>query len=469
MKPASQYTGHLATLLASFVVFLGSTFYLYEYFLRVMPTVIIPELTQEFKFSSGGMGNFLASFFYAYAFMQVPAGLICDQLGPKRCLVGSISICALATLVFYATHQPSIAFTCRLMIGAASAFAFVAPLKLASTWFPEDRQALITGLVQLMGCLGAVFAGPPIARLSMWIGWRTCLFYTGLTGLFLAMSYALLLSDKPSNKQPSKHTQSSGILAHLACLVSQFRCAINFKNLSQVCQETAQRFLAVVLLKKSWLIGAVAFSVWAPIAIFAESWGIPYIAALQNIDTEQASQIVMWTWVGQAIASPCAGWISNYIRRRKLPCLCLLGIGLLTSCVLILMPPKANWLLACLFFSLGIASSAQPITFGMVFDSHEDKNLATAIALNNMLLISSCSFLQPLVGYGLQWLTKSGQTVSLADYQSAFVIVPLTIALGIFICMFMIKESRCIRQLYVKKTDTKTSIVDKDIATVTVH
>jgi fucose permease len=99
MKPASQYTDYIITLFASCVVFL-SAFYLDDYLLAMMPAAIISELAQEFQFSLGGMASLIPSYFYAYVLMQSPARLICDKIGPKRCLIISAAVCALNTLVF---------------------------------------------------------------------------------------------------------------------------------------------------------------------------------------------------------------------------------------------------------------------------------------------------------------------------------------------------------------------------------
>ena len=87
------------------VVSLSTCFYLYEFFLRVMPTVITSELMQAFAINTGALGSLLACFFYAYASMQIPAGLMCDRYGPKACLSIAVFMCALATMIMYYTSS----------------------------------------------------------------------------------------------------------------------------------------------------------------------------------------------------------------------------------------------------------------------------------------------------------------------------------------------------------------------------
>ena len=62
--------------MAIVVVSLASSFYFYEFFLRVMPTVITGELMAAFSVGTGQLGQLLGCFFYAYAIMQLPAGLL---------------------------------------------------------------------------------------------------------------------------------------------------------------------------------------------------------------------------------------------------------------------------------------------------------------------------------------------------------------------------------------------------------
>ena len=412
------------TLLPSFIVGLGASFYLYEYFLRVMPTMLTQELSTEFAIGTSDLGQLLACFFYAYAAMQIPAGLICDQVGPKKSLVIAVATCAIATLLFQATTDFRTAEMTRLAIGAASAFAFVAPLKLASTWFSAKRQALITGLVQMMGCAGAIFAGAPIAMLVHAYGWRPTLYGTGMIGIVLTLLCYAFLRDRP---------QAAPAPTKIAC---------------NALQATWHRFSTVLSCPQSWSIGLTAFAIWAPIAVFAESWGVSYLQLLQGISKEQAASQIMWVWIAMAISSPLAGWLSNHVKRRKSLTLFLLTIGLLASSVLIACPPNNYYGICALLFLLGVASSGQPVTFGMVHDTNSDKTLGTAISLNNMLLISSCSLLQPLVGYLMETIEPGlSLPTQVATYQTAFLVVPISISIGIVICCLSTRETYCTRNV----------------------
>ena len=402
---------------ACIIVSLATSFYLYEFFLRVMPSVITTELAQDFHLNQQMLGLLMASFFYAYAIMQIPAGLMCDRYGPKLCLTTAMLTCAGATYIFQSTDQYTLAVIARLSIGAVSACAFVGPLTLAARWFDQKYQALIAGLVQVMGCVGAILAGAPTALLVHSMGWRSCLFTAACLGFLLALSFIACIQDNPTNNHSTAEVEDQ---------ISVTEC------LQAVCSNP-----------QTWSIGILVMGVWAPIAIFAESFGIDYLCALQGIGREVAASQLMWVWIAMAISSPIAGWWSDYSQSRLVPIFTLTGIGFVASILLVYPPLIQNWFICSLLFGLGVGSSAQPITFGLINDINAPSNTGTAVAFNNMALIASAMILQPLTGYLLDILQGVSQVATLSDYQTAFLCVPLMTLLSAIIGFCTVRETHC--------------------------
>ena len=146
-----------------------------------------------------------------------------------------------------------------------------------------------------------------------------------------------------------------------------------------------------------------------------------------------------------ALASPLAGWASNKMQQRKLPIFVLLIIGLIASVVLVICPPRHSPLLVCvLLFGIGVASAAQPITFGLIHDNNRSEVIATAMSFNNMMLISSACVLQPLVGGLISYLESSvGAITSLQVFYYAFMITPFTVLASMLILHFCVRETYC--------------------------
>lgn len=409
--------------MAILVVSLASSFYFYEFFLRVMPTVITSELMAAFSTGTSQLGQLLGCFFYAYALMQLPAGLLCDRYGAKSCLTVAVCVCAVATLCFQMTDSIVLASISRLAIGAASAFAFVGPLALSARWFAPSQQALITGLIQIMGCVGAVLAGKPIRLMVQSIGWRPALYYAGLIGLIMTLIFAVVLKNQPDDAENDE--QHAG----------EEEAPV---NIVETLRQVATR-------RVNWYVGAGGFGSWAAVAIFAESWGVPYLSLIQQQGDDASALQLMWVWVAMAIASPLAGWVSDYMKERIRPTMVLLGVGLAASLILIVAKPSHYWVVSGLLFAIGASSGAQPITFGLVNDLNDKDSMATAISLNNMILVCSTGFLTPISGYLLElYAPVTGVMPSTtAPYQAAFMIVPISIAICMAIFYWYVPETEC--------------------------
>ena len=79
---------------------LGAAFFLYGFFERLAPSVMHDHLMREFALTGATAGNLSAFYFYTYASLQIPVGLMVDRFGPRRLLVFGALICAGATLWF---------------------------------------------------------------------------------------------------------------------------------------------------------------------------------------------------------------------------------------------------------------------------------------------------------------------------------------------------------------------------------
>ncbi|HJN37761.1 MAG TPA: MFS transporter [Gammaproteobacteria bacterium] len=405
------------------IVSLSSCFYVYEFFLRVMPSVITDELMTEFQVSAGLMSVMTASFLYAYAIMQLPSGILCDRFGPRKVLTCAVLICAISTLVFQTTTNFYFAILSRLAIGASAACAFIAPLTLTAHWFSPKRFALVAGLVQLMGCIGAMVGGEPIAMLTQSLGWRATLFYAALVGFFLSIIMWLVIRDSPSHiKHDSNH-----------------HVEIN---------SEWQRLKTVLKTRQIWYIGFFAFSCWAPIGALAELWGVSYLTQLETISISHAAGKIAIMWIAIAIGSPLIGWWSNYIHSRKIPLISCALLAMTSSTLLIYGHISNPILINTLLFLLGFSASSQPITFALISDIMPKNVVATAVGFNNMCCVAGACICQPLIGFLLDLSKKIYPTTlsthyHLIHFKFAFIIIPFVAFLGLMISFQRIKETHC--------------------------
>ena len=404
------------------VVGTGSTFYLYEFFLRVLPGVLSYEIMRDMQITATTFSIIGTCFYYGYISMQIPIGILCDRYGPKKLLTISIGACSLATIIFGYSFSPVLSGLSRLVIGIASAAAFVAPLALATKWFDKKYFALITGLIQVLGCIGAVFGGEPIAALTRNISWRQSVIWAGIAGVLLTFIYLLVIKDSPVDQNSTQQSKSS--------------LKTEFKRLKKVISNS-----------QNWYTAIAAMCCWAPIAIFSELWGIPFLMDLQHIDNAQAASEAAWVWYGVALGSPILGWLSDKISSRCIPIILCGLIGLISSTVLIYCHVNSTITIELLLLFFGLSASSQAVTFGLVADNNPEETIGTAIGFNNMAVISGAilqTFVGLIISYMWQGHSIDGNPIyTVYEFRYAFIVIPLISLLAIFTGTFLIKETKC--------------------------
>ena len=67
---------------------------------RISPTVIARDLVNEFGADATALGLMASSYFYLYAAVQPPVGILSDTIGPRRVVTIFTLIACLGCLVF---------------------------------------------------------------------------------------------------------------------------------------------------------------------------------------------------------------------------------------------------------------------------------------------------------------------------------------------------------------------------------
>ncbi|MBS0290858.1 MAG: MFS transporter [Proteobacteria bacterium] len=187
---------------------LAAIFYFYELMLLVSPSVMLDDLMKTFSTNAEQLGSLAAFYYYAYASMQIPVGLLMDRFGPRILLTLACCFCAIGCLIFGFAPTLWLAQVGRFVMGIGGSFAVVGCLKLASLWFPVNRFALLTGIMVAVGMMGGVFGQAPVAKLVMHVGWRQTSLWGALIGGLLAIVIWFVVSDYPLKSDFKKKAAS---------------------------------------------------------------------------------------------------------------------------------------------------------------------------------------------------------------------------------------------------------------------
>lgn len=408
---------------AALVWGLAAIFYFYELMLLVSPSVMTDDLTLTFKTSAEQLGNLSAFYYYAYALMQIPVGLLMDRYGPRILLTVAAAFCSVGCLIFAFAQTLWIAGLGRFVMGIGGSFAVVGCLKLASLWFPVNRFALLTGIMVAVGMMGGVFGQEHLVKLVLMIGWRDTILYGAILGAVLSVVIWIVVSDQPfkilamnSNKLPASPPVLKGLLQ-------------------------------VMKMPQVWIASLYAGLMFVPTTGFGQLWGVPYFVERFQIEKEFAGGMVSMIFYGWAIGGPLYGLISDWLSRRKTP-MAFAAIATLLVMTAILYAPVTMLQMKILMFLLGAFSSGFILAFSVVREINTPILTGTAIGFINTLNNASGALAQPVVGKLLdkQWhgqvLADGSPVYTLQMYNEALLFLPICLVIA-FVILPFIRETYC--------------------------
>lgn len=407
----------------AFVIwFLGAFFMFYKYALEVSPSVMTSQLMSSFQINGADLGNLVASYFYAYLLLQIPAGMLLDKIGPRRITTFAIVLCAFGSIMFATVGSLWLAAIGRFLMGAGAAFAAVSCFKLIANWFSHKHFAFMGGLMMTFAMFGAVVGQAPLVAFIEALEWRSAMLYIGLFGLLFGLVFYLVVRDRPSS------IKGDNSKSH--------------KPISMI--ESLRRILKN---PQTWWLSLYSGFAFAPVMVFGGLWGVSFITEAYQLKQGFAAQAVSLIFIGFAVGAPVLGWFSNWIGRRKIVMFWGTVIALLTISAVVYAPLVSNTVLMVLLFLFGFSISGFLLCFTMISEITSSVLVGTAIGFMNAFDALFGAFTDPLTGkfLDLGWtgtVIEGARVYSVDSYKLAFLILPITLILAL-ITLIWTKETHC--------------------------
>lgn len=376
------------------------------------------ELMREFAVGGAALGSLSAFYFYAYASIQLPVGMLTDRFGPRKLMSFAALLCGLASIGFAFSDSVLSASIGRAFIGATVAFGFVGTMAIAGYWFRPAQYAMLAGLLQSVGMSGAIFGQAPLRQLVEALGWRETMLVLALLALVLAVLIFVLVPQRSARQKLEP--------AHPGALGGLRAVAAN---------------------PQTWICAIIGFGMAATMLGFGGLWAVPWLHTTQGYSTTEAAAITSMIFVGWALFSPLCGWFSDRIERRNGILICGSIIAFTALAALLYLTPQTTGGLMALIFVMGVGGSAMTVCFGSVRELNNPAYNSTALGLMNMCVVGSGAVMQPLIGWllDLGWsgaLEQGARVYSAEGYAHAFHSLLAVNALAL-VATFFLRETRC--------------------------
>ena len=414
---------------------LAASFFFGHYFIRVIPSLVVEELMSDLSITITTVTALISCFLITYTGLQAPAGIMLDRYGSRAILSSMMLLGALSTYIFASTDIMWLSYVSRLMFGLCASFSFVGAIKLATNWFPPSKLALLIGLTQTMGMLGAAISNQVMPDVIDLIGWRYTMQYLAIALGVLGILLGLFVRNKPGQcfRGRDKKTDKD--------------------SKTEKAKEVHDGAVMVVLkCKYTWLTAFFCGLIFAPTVILPESLGVEYLRNVYALPKLSASRAMGYIFLGWAVGGPLTGLLSNKLGRRAVMMYASLCCAALLSIILFVELKLAALSFAC--FSYGLANSGLVPAYTMAGELHPEKGTGLSISLSNMVTVLIGMALMPVAGLLLdflwtgEFLNTGARHYTATVFKQAFMFLPILPILAFFCAYFSMETNK---ELLLKK------------------
>lgn len=399
-----------------------SSGYILVYFHRLCPAVVAVDMMADLQAGGALLGLLGSAYFYPYALMQLPAGLLADSWGPRRTIALFSILAACGSFILGLAPSIEMAILGRTLVGLGVSMLFVPTMKILTEWFKPREFARMTGILLAMGGAGSLISTTPLALLTDQLGWRFAFIIVGVLTLLLAALVWSIVRDRPSDLGwDSPLTKKA---AHHEISLRQ-----------GLCQILSNRYF--------WPLAAWFFFQSALFFSFAGLWGGPFLQHIYGLDRAQTGQILSLLAIGLILGSPLQTWLSNRLFNGRKPSL-ILASTVSSGIALMLVVQTGNMSLPTLYLLcllMGAFTSASVVIgFSAAKELFPIQISGTAIGLINLFPFAGGAVFQPLVGIILEHNGKIDGAYTLSGYQQAFGVL-LACSLIAFFASLLTRET----------------------------
>lgn len=374
--------------------------YLVVYFHRVLPAVVAQDLVASFNISATALGVLASAYFYSYAAMQIPVGILSDSWGPKKTIVLFSLIAALGAIGFGLAPYFGLAVAARSLVGLGLAAVFVSSMKIFGLWFRGAQLARVAGALMAVGGIGWFSATTPLAILSEMVGWRSAVVIVGVISLAVIFLIWKFVEDSPEEKGLPPVVGAGEALAGRRDVLKDLKVIL--KN---------RHFWSIAI----WFImrGGALFG-------FFGLWAGPYLTDVYGFSKGAAGNILSMIAFAMIFVSPVIGHLSDKtLKSRKKILVWSSALNVLCfACALFFFDRLKMVELYVLFFFMGVTiSSVGTVAIVTTKELFRDEIAGTSMGMINVFPFIGAIIFQPLMGYVLDRAGNSGGTYPLFAYR----------------------------------------------------
>lgn len=394
-----------------------------NYFDRSTLAIASNTITQELGLSATELGLIFSAFSWAYAFAQLPTGVLLDSKGARRTLGIGLIAWSVAQVLSGFTHSMWQLFAARTALGIGEAPQYTGGVKAISDWFIVRDRGLPTGIFLASTTIGSMLAPPILTALMVMWGWRVMFILMGLTGLVLALIWFAIYQDRTSAELSD---------------TEQCYYATDMANQTEYTAITVADWRGLFLQSTTWGI-ALGFIGVMYMVTLTLAWLPGFISKQYHFSTVATGWVLVIPYLFATAGMFTSGYLADYlvalkwtpIASRKLPlCIGLLGCAVFSVLVVSISNTvlSIGFLCAAMFFTNLSGGSA----WGLVSVAAPRHMIASVGSIQNFIGFFGGAFAPLVTGWVID---RTG------SFSIAFIIAAVIAMLSAAAYAFLVQKS----------------------------
>ena len=396
--------------------------------------VVVPYMKKDFELSNTDIGALASLFFFGYAIIQVPFGLLFQRYGVRWMFSLAMLATSVATLFMGFAGSALQLKVGRTVLGFAEGPINIGILTVINRWFPPREKGTATG-VFMASIKAAPALVPPVSALIIYYyGWREVFYVFAAPGVLLAVAWLVLVKDTPrasrfcsdaeidhiEMRQPATSVEAavSGRAKPMPRLDRLIR--------ARVCEPLSSTRDVL----RSWDVWACALGYFfmVGIAYAIMTWVPTYLVNVKKYPLFAMGFVASTPWIGAVLGNVIGGLVSDrLLGGRRKPMMLLTAASTIVTMYGLIYSPANPWLLALLFTATGILLNLGYSTF-LVYPmglTTKDKTPLAAAIVNTGGSLGG-AFAPFVVGVVLDWASWDAVFLFLASTSLLTLLVVLT-------------------------------------------
>ncbi|MDW0117479.1 MFS transporter [Sporosarcina thermotolerans] len=314
-----------------------------NYMDRAILGVAGPAMMEDLSLTPVQFGLLGSAFFWSYALMQIPVGMIVDRLGARLTYSIAIVWWSLCTIFTGFGRSLGALIGIRVLMGIGEAPAFPTNTRVISDWLPSHERGIANGIFNSGTAIGIGMSTPLLAWVIQNWGWQAAFVVVGAIGFIWLAFWLIYFKNQPKDSTLANEAEVAYIKADEsetekapALNISPFKL-LKFKNVYPLLYGLfAHNYLTYLMMT------------WLPI----------YLVTERDMNLINAGFFTMLPWIMSFFGNILGGFLSdglikrgwNSIKARKT----ILGIGMLFPLLLIPTIFAESAVMAIVYISIAI-------------------------------------------------------------------------------------------------------------------